>query len=62
MPGTMVFTHTEVPPALEGHGIGGELAHAALEFARSQDWKVIAQCPFVADYIRRHQEYADLVR
>ena len=53
--------HTEVPAELEGHGMGGKLAQAALEFARAAHLKVIPLCPFVAAYIRRHPEYLELV-
>ncbi len=59
--GTMTLVHTEVPPALEGQGIGGKLAKAALDYAQDQGLKVIPQCPFVRGYIDRHQEYAFLV-
>lgn len=57
----IIFTHTEVPPALEGHGIGGKLAKAGLEFARTNSLEVVPLCPFIAAYIRRHHNYADLV-
>lgn len=60
-PDAVVFTHAEVPPELEGRGLGGQLARAGLEFARSKGLKVIPLCPFVAGYIQRHQEYMDLV-
>ena len=53
--------HTEVPANLEGHGIGGRLAQAALEFARGANRKVVPLCPFVVAYLRRHPEYLDLV-
>lgn len=59
--GTVVFTHTEVPPEMEGQGIGGQLAKAGLEWARAQGLKVVARCPFVASYIQRHPEYQDLL-
>lgn len=61
-PGTITFTHTEVPPALEGHGIGAALARAALEHARAEGLRVVPLCPFIAAYIRRHPEYQSLVR
>ncbi|HET9982204.1 MAG TPA: GNAT family N-acetyltransferase [Longimicrobiales bacterium] len=58
---TVVFTHTEVPSAAEGKGVGSRLARTALEWARAQGLRVVAECPFVASYIRRHPEYAELV-
>jgi predicted GNAT family acetyltransferase len=57
----IVFIHTEVPEALEGHGIAGQLARAALEDARARHLTVVPLCPFVTTYIRRHQEYVLLV-
>jgi len=58
----IVFTHTGVPGALEGRGIGGALARAGLEWARAEGKRVVPICPFVAAYVARHPEYADLVR
>ena len=54
--------HTEVPPAAGGKGVGGKLAAAALDYARGRKMTVVPQCSFVADYIRKHPEYADLVK
>lgn len=53
--------HSEVPPALRGKGLGSELAHAALEWAREQSLKVDVICPVVNVYMKKHPEYADLV-
>ena len=53
--------HTEVPDESEGKGYGATLAAAALDFARSEGATVIPSCPFVAAYIERHPDYADLV-
>jgi len=58
---TITFTHTEVPAAIEGHGVASALAHAALEHAQAQHLTVIPQCPFFASYIRRHTQFASLV-
>ena len=60
-PGVITFTHTEVPPALGGRGIGSKLVRGALEAARAQSLKVVAKCPFVSAYIGKHAEFADLV-
>jgi predicted GNAT family acetyltransferase len=59
--GKIVFTHTEVPPAHEGQGIGSALIRFALASARERDLKVIAICPFVAAYIKKHAEQQDLL-
>ena len=57
----IIFTHTEVPPELEGQGIGNALATAALDYARSEGLKVVPRCPFISAFIRRHKEYQSLV-
>src|SRR3984893_4772839 len=57
----LFLTHTEVPPALEGHGLGTKSAHAALEYARQNDLPVIAICPFVQEYVAGHPEYQSFV-
>ncbi len=59
--GGILFSHTEVHPALAGQGIANKLAHTALEYARAQQLNVVPLCPFVASYIRRHLEYLELV-
>jgi predicted GNAT family acetyltransferase len=61
MSGVMTFTHTEVPPALAGRGVGSALARGALETARSRELRVAATCPFVSAYIAKHPEFADLL-
>jgi predicted GNAT family acetyltransferase len=60
-PGRISFTHTEVPDALEGRGIGKRLVKAALDDARAKGLKVVAICPFVKHYIETHPEYGDLL-
>jgi uncharacterized protein len=57
----IAFTHTEVLPACQGHGLGTRLVAAALDDARSRGLRVRALCPFVADYIERHPELEDLL-
>lgn len=57
----IVFTHTEVPPALEGRGVASKIVHEALEYARAEHLDVVPLCPFVASYLHRHPEYHDTV-
>jgi predicted GNAT family acetyltransferase len=58
---TMVLVHTEVPPALRGHGAAGALARAALDDARARGFRVVVKCPYVRAFIERHPEYKDMV-
>jgi len=58
---TLQLIHSEVPEALRGQGLGSELAHSALEWARGQGLKVDVVCPSVAEYLKKHPEYSDLV-
>lgn len=60
-PGVITFTHTEVPEALGGRGIGSQLAKGALDQVRARGLKVVPRCPFIKAYIEKHPEYADLV-
>jgi predicted GNAT family acetyltransferase len=59
--GKIMFTHTEVPEAHGGKGIGTLLIRAALAAARERGLKVIPICPFFAAYIRKHPEEQDLL-
>lgn len=58
----ITFTHTEVPEALGGRGIGSQLAKGALENVKTRGLRVVALCPFIKGYIGKHPEYAELVR
>ena len=55
------FTHTEVPEALEGKGIASRLIAGALADVRAKGMKIRPACSFVAGYVDRHPEVADLV-
>jgi predicted GNAT family acetyltransferase len=57
----ITFTHTQVPPALEGRGIGTALAKAGLKYAQQRTLRVVPQCPFVAEFIQSHPQYKPLV-
>jgi predicted GNAT family acetyltransferase len=57
----ITFTHTEVPAELGGRGIGSRLVEFALNYARSQGWKVVPLCPFFKSYIAKHPNYSDLL-
>jgi hypothetical protein len=58
---TLVLLHTEVLPELRGKGLGGRLAGATLDLVRQRGERIRIQCEFLADYVQRHPEYADLL-
>lgn len=60
-PGVVTLVHTEVDQAFEGHGVGGQLASAALADIGGRGLKVEPWCPFIARYLHRHPELSDLV-
>jgi len=60
-PGRIVFSHTETLDAFKGRGVATHLARAVLDAARARGLRVVARCPFVANYIDEHPEYQDLV-
>jgi predicted GNAT family acetyltransferase len=51
---SLVLVHTDVPPALRGQHLGDVLVEAALAAARAEGLRVIAECPFVKAYLRKH--------
>jgi predicted GNAT family acetyltransferase len=60
-PNRIVFTHTEVPEALSGRGLAGAIVKYGLDYAREKNLTVIPQCSYVAAFVKRHSEYADLL-
>ena len=47
----IIFTHTRVPSALGGRGIGSLLVKTGLEYAKKNDLKVQTLCRFVDEYL-----------
>lgn len=57
----ITFTHTIVPDALGGRGLGSALARHVLDYAAEHQLRVCPQCSFIRGYIAKHPEYAGLV-
>jgi uncharacterized protein len=55
-PASLVLVHTEVPPSLRGHHLGDRLAQAALDAGRAEGLQIVATCPFVKEYMRKHPQ------
>lgn len=52
----LAMTHTEVPRALQGRGVAGQLVQAALDHASRHKLRVDPQCPYVRSYMDKHPE------
>jgi len=57
----MYLTHTEVPVALEGKGVGKKIVELALHYIKDHNYKLAPLCPFVAAYLKRHREWESLL-
>jgi len=57
-----VITHVGVHPELRGQGVAGRIVQVGLEYARKNNLRVIPMCSYAAAYIRRHPEYANLLK
>jgi predicted GNAT family acetyltransferase len=60
-PDHLIFYHTDVPPALEGHGVGKRLVKGALDDVRRRGLKLVPVCKFVKHYLDTHPEEQDLL-
>ena len=61
VPQGLLLPHTVVPEAFAGQGVGSALARTALDYARAEGLKVLPTCTFMAGWISKHPEYADVV-
>ena len=56
------LTHTEVPKSLGGKGVGSVLVKKVLDFIdENYDLPIVPLCPFVASFIKKHDNYKPMV-
>ncbi len=60
--GRLILVHTEVPIELEGHGIGGKLVSAAVDYAAEHGLVLVPSCPFAQSWLDRHPDVAARVQ
>lgn len=58
--GQRVFYHTEVDEEFGGRGLAGIVIGEALQATRLDGKRVVPVCPTVADYVKKHPEFADI--
>jgi len=59
--GALALVHTYVPPRQRHQGFAFALVKFALEFARSENLKVIAGCSSVVIFVEQHSAYESLL-
>ncbi|MER8087771.1 GNAT family N-acetyltransferase [Streptomyces sp. NPDC058316] len=55
-----VFFHTEIDDAHAGQGLAGILVEQALIDVRASGMRIVPVCPYVAKFLKKHQEFADI--
>lgn len=55
-----VFFHTEIDEAFAGQGLGSQLVQQALVDVRASGMRIVPVCPYVAKFLKRHDEFADI--
>jgi uncharacterized protein len=53
-PDSLILIHTEVPPALRGRHLADTLAKAGIDAGHAEKLRIVAVCPVVRAYLRKH--------
>ncbi|PTT06396.1 GNAT family N-acetyltransferase [Flavobacterium sp. HMWF030] len=56
-----IIDHTEVSPEFNGKGVGKKLLMAAVEYARTNDLKIIPLCPFAKSVFDKTADIRDVL-
>ena len=59
--GQRVFTHTEVLDEFGGRGLATILVDEALMESRDAGLRIVAVCPLVVAFVKKHHEFDDVV-
>lgn len=59
--GVLDLYSTYVPAAARGQGVAAKLVEAAIAHARAGGYRIIPSCWYVAVWMQRHPEHADLL-
>lgn len=59
--GSMDIVHTEVDQKYAGQGIGNKLVDAGAEYARENNKKIVATCPFAKRVLEKSDQYKNLL-
>ncbi|MCB1274710.1 MAG: N-acetyltransferase [Leucobacter sp.] len=54
-----IFFHTVVSEEYAGQGLASKLVRAALDGTIADGFAIVPVCPYVAAWLRKHEDYAD---
>ena len=54
-------SHTYTDPGLRGKGLAAHVVRAAFEYAKENNLKVVPTCSYVQAFIKRNDEYSELI-
>jgi predicted GNAT family acetyltransferase len=55
-----VFYHTKVDDAFAGQGLAARLVEQALTDARASGKRIVPVCSYVAEFLQKHDDFADI--
>ncbi|MGQ4382542.1 GNAT family N-acetyltransferase [Streptomyces sp. SAS_270] len=55
-----VFFHTEIDDAYAGQGLAAQLVEHALTDVRALGKRIVPVCPYVAKFLKKHDEFTDI--
>lgn len=56
----IIIEHTEVGESLKGMNAGFQLVNAAVEYARANNIKILALCPYARSVFKKRPEFGDV--
>ena len=58
---SMIIDHTEVDESLRGKNVGYQLVENGVEFARSENLKIVPLCHFAKSVIEKTEKFHDIL-
>ncbi|PBB04954.1 MULTISPECIES: GNAT family N-acetyltransferase [Salimicrobium] len=56
----LIVDHTYVGESMRGQGAGKQLVEAVVNYAREENKKIVAHCPYTRDVLTNNEEYHDV--
>lgn len=56
------ITHVGVHESHRGEGLGDLLVESGIDFAKKENLKIHPICTFAVHYLKKHQQYDDLIQ